>query len=721
MTLTEKYMINAYAASLAGKPCTVPHAGVEPMELYELAMGQGIAPALHFALKDSDWLPEDVARRFDEAHAKSVMRDLKREEEEKRVFAAFDKADISYLPLKGSVIRSFYPSPEMRTMGDTDIMIERYARKDVGKAMKECGYRICDSHSGHDIYMHENGCVFELHWRPEDGGDFHSKLMERALPVGEKGNCLSLSVSDFYLYMISHLARHVRTTGAGVRLFADIKVFYSKQGARMDEAYIKKTLAEMGLVRFEREVKKLIHSLFYGAPADETTARFAEYVVCGGVFGSAENLAANKRGDKSAIGYFFSSVFPGYSAMKERYPFLKYLPFLLPVMWVVRWFSLLFRGKKPVSRYKKGAGVSRQTVKNNKLLLEELEIKRFKDGKLRMTAGDIALALFGVCFLIFATVYVGRSFFVADSGRAPLFITESVQLPEDSEEENSEDNRIPERSYGTVPYKDGLYTGYMYRGLPDGTGTLMFNSGESYSGSFAEGEFNGNGLYKYNDGSRYDGMWYEGEINGDGTWYFADGSFISGNFFEGEPEGVCVYECANGDIYEGTLKDGKWHGQGKFVWVNGDTYEGSFVDGIRQGEGKYQYCGGDVYEGGWINNSPNGYGTFKMSGASFTGIFVEGILEGEGTAVLANGDKYTGYFIHGAFNDDKATYTFKKGGSYVGGFENGVFHGEGTLTYKDGDKVTGTFENGKLQGKARYYYSGSGVWRTVTYKDGEPK
>lgn len=733
MTATEKYLIKAYAAALAGEYCTAPHDGVDAMRLYELALSQSIANVIYYSLKGANWLPTEVSARFDEAHDKAVLWDLMREEEEKRVFGALTNGDISFLPLKGSIARMYYATTDMRVMGDTDLMIDKFARKDVRAVMKNCGYFRTDSHSGHDIYKHENGCVFEVHYQPADASNFHRTLMERAIPVGTNGSRLSLSVSDFYLYMLSHLARHIRTSGAGLRMFGDVKVFYSRCGNKIDMKYVSSVLEEMGLTVFEKQVKKLIHTLFYDAPADELTADFAEYVMSGGVFGSADIRAANRRGARSKPCYFISSVFPSYGEMKKRYGFLKFLPVLLPLMWVFRWFSLLFRGKKPAARYARGAAVPKETLKRNKQLLNKLQLKRYKNGKQRMMAGDIVASLLAICALLFAIVFIGKAFFVTPNlGTAVATASDESSVESDENFESSTGYEIPviddpsfdipvREDVKNFPYDDGVYTGQIYEGKPDGVGTLVYNSGKIYQGSFSEGKYNGKGVCKYTDGSCYDGMWYEGEINGEGTWYNPDGSQITGTFVDGEVDGICTYVCTNGDEYEGTLKDGKWHGTGKFVWVNGDVYEGDFVEGIRQGQGKYRYADGSVYVGSWIDNEPNGKGTLTTGSTTVTGVFVNGVLEGEGSATLAGGNKYSGYFVHGIFCDDSAVMTFGAGGKYEGAFADGVPHGNGKLTYSDGDWVKGTFENGKLQGKAQYYDSSTGRTRMVTYVDGEPQ
>lgn len=721
MTETERYLALCCATAVSGKACNDFPVWVDAEQFYNLAFAHGVASTVYYAVKDAVGVPEQLLARLEDAHNKAIYRDLMREEEEKRVFEAFDKADINYLPLKGSILRLYYPVGDMRVMGDTDLMIEKFARKEARAVMENCGYTFEQSKSGHDIYCNDNGNVYELHYMPEDKSVFHQKLMERAIPVGNSGTRLSLNHSDFYLYMISHLARHMRTTGAGLRLFADIKVFYSKCGDKLDAKYVESSLQEMGLVGFENAVKQAIYSLFYGAEPDEDTQELIDYIFSGGVFGSNENYAANRRGDKSKLAFFISSVFPSYGEMKKRYPCLRYLPFLLPLFWVVRWFSLLFRGDKPAKRFASGAAVSKEQLKKNKRLLTKLGLTNTKSGKVRMSKGDIAISLLTIVILIFAIGFIGLAFFQEEKTR-PVDSTDEPLISQDESTESGESNIFapPEQDYDTIPYKNGVYKGYISNGLPNGTGELDLPNGEKYIGSFADGEFNGPGIYRYLDGSSYDGMWFEGAIHGYGTLTFADNSYIYANFVDGEPQGSCVYQNANGDIYEGELKDGKRTGNGRFLWTNGDKYEGNYVDGEREGQGKYTYANGNSYEGEWIASVPNGNGVMITNGVKYEGVFVQGILEGEGVSTNKNGDTYKGYFVGGKCNDEKAVYTFKDGSKYEGPFVNDLFNGKGKFTYADGDIVQGTFVDGVLQGTAIYYDKSTGISRYVTYKNGKP-
>ncbi len=721
MTQSEVYLITAYGAAISGKKAPAPSADIDWNVLFNMAVAHGAASALYYSLTDVEGIPEDFAKKLAAFHDKAVYKELCRDEEAKNIFRSFEQAEISYLPLKGAVLRMYYPKTDMRIMSDTDVMIKAKDRRAVRSIMKDNGFSFEESESGHDIYKKPDGQIFEIHFKAEDESAFHQKLLSRAV-AKEGSSRLSLTVDDFYLYQISHLARHMRLGGAGLRMFADIKVFCARHSADLNKEYIERMLEGMGLVRFEIGVKSLIAVLFYGQKTDALTKNMLNYVLDGGVFGSEENCFANKRGNQSKIGYFFSSVFPSFGKMKERYPFLKYLPFMLPFMWIFRWFALLFKGKRPAERYRKAAQADARRLENNRLLFKTLGLRYGKDG---MSGGDIALCIILIVVLLSSIVILGMPLLTETKyDREELSLEISEETSEDSSEEIIEESygMKPESYHDTITFKDGIYVGWLIDGVPNESGTLTFPNGEYYTGGFADGEFNGRGEYNYLDGSRYEGDWFEGKIEGKGAFYYSDGSYIYADFVEGKPTGVCTYEYANGDFYEGELLELQRHGKGTFKWANGDTYDGDFVHGDRQGYGKYTYCGGEVYyEGFWVDNVQNGYGNYKNEDGIFSGVYVEGVLEGKGIAKFSNGDKYEGIFVHGVMTDENGKYTFRDGSKYTGSFKNNSFEGTGTLTFRDGSWVKGSFTNGLLQGKATYYDSSTGKKKTVMYKDGKPQ
>ena len=121
----------------------------------------------------------------------------------------------------------------------------------------------------------------------------------------------------------------------------------------MDEVYVTNELGKMGLDKFYSNIMRMLNVWFEDAPADEVTDFAAETIFGRGAFGTHEEIqkavalrAANKTGSEYTAKYLrcFKILFPSRTAMQPRYPILKKRPYLLPILWPVRWVSgILFR------------------------------------------------------------------------------------------------------------------------------------------------------------------------------------------------------------------------------------------------------------------------------------------------------------------------------------------------------------------------------------------
>ena len=67
-------------------------------------------------------------------HSERQMADVK------RIYKAFEENNIDYMPVKGCNMKSLYPAPEMRVMGDADILIKLDQYDKVEKVMNELGF-----------------------------------------------------------------------------------------------------------------------------------------------------------------------------------------------------------------------------------------------------------------------------------------------------------------------------------------------------------------------------------------------------------------------------------------------------------------------------------------------------------------------------------------------------------------------------------------------------
>lgn len=118
-----------------------------------------------------------------------------------------------------------------------------------------------------------------------------------------------------------------------------------------------------------------------------------------------------------------------------------------------------------------------------------------------------------------------------------------------------------ENSTGYVenwPYGDGLYTGNLTRGLPDGSGTFVYSSRTVYTGQWVYGKCHGTGTMVWADGTIYIGDFYRGSITGHGTMSWPSGNSYTGEFLNTDFHGQGVLTYSSGETRSGTWEHGKF-------------------------------------------------------------------------------------------------------------------------------------------------------------------
>lgn len=101
-----------------------------------------------------------------------------------------------------------------------------------------------------------------------------------------------------------------------------------------------------------------------------------------------------------------------------------------------------------------------------------------------------------------------------------------------------------------------------------------------YLGEIRKGMANGNGIGVWNTGSMYEGEWKDNQRHGEGA-----------------------FEWADGERYEGGYADDKRSGWGVYYWKNGERYEGNWSEDSRNGEGTlYDKSGKVKLNGIWKND-----------------------------------------------------------------------------------------------------------------------
>lgn len=265
------------------------------------------------------------------------------------LFAAFEENCIPYLPLKGYNLKKRYPKPEMRPMGDADILIhlEDYPR--IQNMMQSLGFSL--NHDTEHVYEWSRDVLHvELHKMlvGPDAMDFCNYYGTGWQLAQKSDGCRHvLSPEEEYVFLVVHLTKHYRSMGIGLRHFVDLYV-YLQSSPELDMPLIFRRLAELGLEEFYRNIMYTLEVWFDGAEETPVTDLITEYVFASGNWGKLDTYyltkAAKYSGSHPGQKLMLQSIFPDYKIMCQTYDKLIRWPVLLPVYWVIRWFEIiLFR------------------------------------------------------------------------------------------------------------------------------------------------------------------------------------------------------------------------------------------------------------------------------------------------------------------------------------------------------------------------------------------
>ena len=278
------------------------------------------------------------------------------------VRSLFLKNGISFISLKGAVLKSLYPKPEMRTMGDIDLLIKIDEYKRIKSILIENGYTEIEE-SDHEIaWKSPRGCYLELHkaLMPSYHNVYYSyfgdgwSFAERS----EDSSEYFFTGEVYFLYVFTHFAKHYRSGGIGIKHLIDLWL-YKKHHDKLDFNFIENELQKLNLLEFYKNICRVEDVWFNCAESDEITDIITSTIIKSGAYGThearvnAENLRISKSENKdvSKFKIFMRKVFPSRSVLEVKYKFLGKFGLLLPVAWVIRWFNAVFCKRDNIKRH----------------------------------------------------------------------------------------------------------------------------------------------------------------------------------------------------------------------------------------------------------------------------------------------------------------------------------------------------------------------------------
>ena len=361
LTILEKGVITLIRNALKGEKQTLPEEFKAEMA-YELAKRHQIIPIVYyggahiesFAGSQSGMRMLMTTMSFATLSENQLL-------EINKLCSAFEENKIEYMKLKGTILKPLYPNSEMRMMSDSDILIKREQMSEIEPIMKSLGYTHVNN-SDHEWIWQNDIITIELHKRliatyQKDFYEYFGDGWKLAKQIDGKSE-YKMSNEDELVYLFTHLSKHYRDAGIGIKHFTDIYVFLNAH-KEIDISYVRACLDRLGLLSFFDNVLRMLDVWFEEKECDEVSEFITSKIFGSGTYGNrltelkSEALKRKKYNKKQTrIGRFFSHVFPNYRTMCNMFPVLEKSPILLPFMWGWRILKLIFCGKKSLEKYK---------------------------------------------------------------------------------------------------------------------------------------------------------------------------------------------------------------------------------------------------------------------------------------------------------------------------------------------------------------------------------
>ena len=301
------------------------------------------------------------------------------------VFKAFEESGIDYMPLKGCRMKYLYPKPELRMMGDADVLIRLEQYEQIVPVMEQLGF-VFKEETDHELIWKTPGLQLELHKRliPSFNKDFFAYFGDGwQLAKEHDGHYFRMTPEDEWIYQLTHFAKHFRDGGIGCRHVLDLWMYLRKNSV-MDEAYLEAELTKLELFDFHRNVCRLARFWFEDGPEDDVVLLMSDYIMASGSWGQLEERVRSitiRDKKHSVVGfsnklvYICRVLFPPAKLLRKKYTILQKAPWMLPVVWLIRpFYKVLFERKSLDKRKKEMHVLDKKSVDQHHEMLKAMGI-----------------------------------------------------------------------------------------------------------------------------------------------------------------------------------------------------------------------------------------------------------------------------------------------------------------------------------------------------------
>ena len=351
-------------------------------ELLKLAECHDLTHIVGYAMQKNNLLPKnEIGEAFEKAIFKVVYRYERNNFELSRICSTLEEGEIPYIPLKGAVVKDYYPEPWLRTSSDIDVLIKEADLEKACQLFQEKLDYKSNYFGNYDVSLNsKSGVHIELHYKLEATGDGNvdkvlANVWQRSHLKENTNYHYIMSDGMFYFYHLAHMYKHFKYAGCGVKMVLDTWLLEGLPFKNSQER--DSLLQEAELLSFRKAILDTAKFWFSNGEINDTVRLVEKYIINSGTYGNIVNKAIASKLKKDEKISLINKLWKPYDELKYWYPSLQNNKILLPFYQIKRWFHIAFSGiAKNITEEKNIAeNVDKNQLKEIELLFEKLEIK----------------------------------------------------------------------------------------------------------------------------------------------------------------------------------------------------------------------------------------------------------------------------------------------------------------------------------------------------------
>lgn len=350
----EGYFLHLLKCGLKSEKPEEPPVGIDFEAIFELAKKQDVENIVFLSIDQlENNIDSNLYSIWQEAYYKrmkySAFQDMALEE----LIEVFTKAGIDCMPLKGSVIKNYYPSPDLRSMGDIDFLVREQNRQIVRDIMHGLGYEddllddgqvdgfkkgkltyveIHYDFSAENYVMHE---IFTIDW-------------DKLVPTKTE-HLYEMTFEDLYFFNTGHYVKNMHNKGMGIRGIVDTYVLWNRLTDNQKQV-LNERFAEVNIDQFNSKLVKIADIWFNEVKDDGSLDALQKYLLNKKTYGDykTETIlnAVYSEQTSSNAKYLKDKIFPSADDLYERFDIKRKCFLILPFLWLKRILGQLFGSKE---------------------------------------------------------------------------------------------------------------------------------------------------------------------------------------------------------------------------------------------------------------------------------------------------------------------------------------------------------------------------------------